>query len=120
MKDNLLANMSGNKKKSHNHIKKHKVVNKEDELIDITNNVIDDIFLNDEHKCIKDLDPKEQKDITEIDEEIFQEKKKGINLFSKKQNKHMFRLLQIFGYRNETMISFIDKDHMKMRYMKAM
>ena len=64
MKDNLLASMSGNKKKSQNHIKKHKVETKEDELIDITNNVIDDIFLNDEHKCIKDLDPKEQKDIT--------------------------------------------------------
>ena len=31
----------------------------------------------------------------------------------------MFRLLQIFGFRNESLVSFIDKDHMKLRYKKA-
>jgi len=39
------------------------------------------------------MDPKEQKDIRDIDDEIFQEKKKGQNIFGKKSNKYMFRLL---------------------------
>lgn len=32
----------------------------------------------------------------------------------------MFRLLQIFGFRNEPLLSFIDKDHMKIRFNRAM
>ena len=67
---------------------------KHDAIVDLTNNVLDDIFIDDtNHPVIRELPTKDQKDITEIDEEIFQEKKKGVNLFSKNENKHMFRLL---------------------------
>ena len=41
------------------------------------------------------------------------------NLFSERHNKYYFRLLQIFGFREESLLSFIDKDHMKNEYLKA-
>lgn len=43
----------------------------------------------------------------------------GENLLSKRKNKHYFRLLQIFGFRDESLISFLDKDHMKKDYFNA-
>jgi hypothetical protein len=38
---------------------------------------------------------------------------------SNEHNKYLFRLLQIFGFRDEPLVSLIDKDHMKMRLRKA-
>ena len=42
-----------------------------EEVIDTTNNVIDDLFLNSDHCLIKNIDKVEQKDIKDIDEEIY-------------------------------------------------
>lgn len=37
----------------------------------------------------------------------------GENMFSKENNKYMFRLLQIFGFRDEKLVSLFDKDQLK-------
>ena len=43
----------------------------------------------------------------------------GENLLSKRKNKYYFRLLQIFGFRDESLVSFIDKDEMKKQFYDA-
>lgn len=43
----------------------------------------------------------------------------GENLLSKRKNKYYFRLLQIFGFRDESLISFLDKISMKKEYLDA-
>ena len=64
-------------------------------------------------------DPKgNKKTHSELDKEIFLNL--GENPMSKASNKYLFRLLQIFGFRDESLVSLIDKDHMKMLYLKSL
>jgi len=56
-----------------------------------------------------------------INKTIFKKGKiDGNNVLSKEHNKYAFRLLQIFGFRDEALVSLIDKDHMKFRLKKAL
>lgn len=41
------------------------------------------------------------------------------NPLSKQENKYAFKLLQIFGFRDESVFSFVDKDYMKFKYSQA-
>ena len=45
-----------------------------------------------------------------------QQRTEGENFLSKSNNKFYFRLLQIFGFRDDPPMSFINKDLMKFEY----
>ena len=64
------------------------------------------------------LKEKDRIDFKHIEAQLFKENKCE-NLLSKENNKYLFRLLQIFGFKDEPLLSFIDKDHMKTRLRKA-
>ena len=79
--------------------------------------IVDYMFIN----CAETIPQKLRKEISlkKINRELFKEFNFGENILSKEHNKYAFRLLQIFGFRDESVLSFIDKDHMKSRYYKA-
>lgn len=55
---------------------------------------------------LKDLNPEDAA------EQYYLSMNMGKNVFSKRQNKYFFRLLQMFGFRGGSLPSFIDKDHL--------
>lgn len=82
--------------------------------------IIDNLFHTREHQlprsAITELNKLSYPDITR---DFYKPYGIGENLLAKEHNKYMFRLLQIFGFRNESMLSLVDKDLMKVRYAKA-
>ena len=68
-------------------------------------------------KAVFEANPKREMSLDEIDEALYKEY--GENLFSKLSNKFFYKLFRIFGFWDEAVISFIDKDHMKQEYHKA-
>lgn len=71
--------------------------------------LIDNLFYNDLNSIPKKLIPLNPKQSFELNQErMFQGF--GRNLMSKKSNKFYFKLLQIFGFRDESLTSIIDKD----------
>ena len=96
------------------------------------NKLIDKLFVTSKNKIPTDImtkifpdDPKESMkmnssqrfDYSFLDEEMFKlDDKKITNYLSKQNNKYCFKLMQIFGFRNEKWLSLIDKDEMKKEY----
>ena len=76
-----------------------------------TNCLIDHLFTSNNHKHGKHEE--------QNDHESGKFKKFGKNLISEKNNKYFFRLLQIFGFRDESMLSFINKEQFKLDLLKA-
>lgn len=55
----------------------------------------------------------------EVNQAFFQSFKMGRNMMMPEHNKYLFRLLQIFGFKDEMMLSLFDKEIMKERLHQA-
>ena len=96
------------------------------ELIQQTEKVINNLFFSQKadlpNELTKDLLSNTNGDIMDFNtasSDYYKGQCKGENMFSKDNNKYMFRLLQIFGFRDEKLLSLIDKDLLKVKYEKA-
>ena len=102
---------------------KEKIEISPDQKIENTNKLIDHIFLQSEHDIPKEFrkakSEDDEEDFEDLCDEYFKSLGFGTNVFSKKNNKYLYKLMQIFGFRNESLISLFDKDHMKESYLKC-
>ena len=82
--------------------------------------LVDHLFMQDRSKvpeAVFEANPNREMTLDEIDRALYHDY--GENLFSKASNKFFYKLCRIFGFWDEALISFIDKDHMKQEYHKA-
>lgn len=77
------------------------------------------------HSSYLAIDPKfiqkfECKEYSELSNAIFTDIGLGKNLMLRESNKYLFQLLQIFGYRDEVMLSLFDKTKMKIELISGL
>lgn len=114
----------GSRKKKNRNIElsglaKMEEVKDEKKLISMIDELVDCFFMYDINQVpreFRDTEKKDARTYEEMEQDIFQ-RECGENLMNKKNNRFLFKLLQIFGFRDESLLSFVDKDRMKKEFL---